>query len=102
MELINLFEEKESIKFTPKDLKIRNESEDIKGENKQNEKVEDVKKDRFVFKGPFILRMKILKEGNYRLEGQLYHLMPGDYFEGANLTTKKREILINTKHIIME
>jgi hypothetical protein len=109
MELIKVFEDNKE-KFTPKDIKIRDKipEENIKGENKDSKGIikDDgtikIKEERFTFKGPFVLRMKVLKEGNYRLEGVLYHLIPGDYFEGANLSQRKRDILTNTKHIIME
>lgn len=57
---------------------------------------------RNIFKGPYKQKMKILKGGNYRLNGILYNMLPDEYIDGSLLSPKKREILINTKFIIRE
>jgi len=76
-----------------------NDNEKILGEDKQPSKIEQVTKPVKPV-GPFKIKMEVLKGGNYRLNGKVFELEPGDFFDGEQLSPRKREILINTKYII--
>jgi len=85
-----MFEEKDKIAFTPKDIKQKEVIEEVNGE----------KKERNIFKGPFQEKMKVLRGGKYRLNKIPYDCEPGDFIDGALLSPKKKEILIATKYIV--
>ncbi len=52
-----------------------------------------------VFKGPFKIKVEVLKEGKFRLDGTLYDLKSGEFFDGSKLTPKKFSLLTEQKYI---
>ena len=82
------------------------EEKEILGEDKiiESKKLPKVEKPLIPAKvkpvGPFKIKMEVIKGGKYRLNGKVFELEQGDFFDGEQLSPRKRDILINTKYII--
>lgn len=91
-----MFDDPDNIK---KDTKIKDVKVETPDKGEENKQIEEVRKAPFG-DGPFVEKMKILKRGNYRIEGKLYKLIPGDFIDGSKLDPRKKDILINTRFIV--
>lgn len=90
-----------SKEFTNKDLKLKLKEVETPKDN--TAKIDTPKIPQMItFGGPMKIKMRVLRAGNYRLNGKIYKLDTNDYFDGDKLSPSKRDILVSTKFIVRE
>ena len=71
-------------------------TKDVKGEEKPKEK--EILKP-VILPGPYKTKVEVIRQGNFRIDGKVYDMVPGSVFDGEKLGFRKLEILINTRFI---